>query len=160
MHLHILRGLLATISRRSDARSRTPNLHLHLQLCVRVIITPRSRRSRMPKSIRPIDNRFLTIESCLAWLNRALAVDLTRSSGGLLLFDFFIWNSLWDHINKELEIVEMRDSTCFDVLEMEDEWEGRWCTEISVLDVTSRLPLRLNDVMALFRKVLDEHLLF
>jgi hypothetical protein len=32
-------------------------------------------------------------------------------------------------------------------------------TEISVLDVTPRFPLGLDDVVALFCKVLDEHFL-
>jgi hypothetical protein len=57
----------------------------------------------------------------LAWLHRALTVDFGRSGRGLLLLDFFVWDSLWNNINKKLEIVEMRDCTCWGMLDDESE---------------------------------------
>lgn len=110
MHLYILRSFLATMSRGSNAASRSPDLHFHLKLCVRILLTHRSRwfrRSSISKPIRSIDIRLLAIESCLAWLYRALTVDFGGSGRDFFLLYFFVRDSLWNDIDKKLEIVEM-----------------------------------------------------
>ena len=61
----------------------------------------------MSETIRSIDSWLLAIKRHLAWFDRTLTVDLAHSRWGLLLLDFFVRNSLRDHINEELKVVKV-----------------------------------------------------
>lgn len=60
----------------------------------------------------------------------------------LLLFVCAVGGGLWYYIREELQILHPRDGV----------------GDISVLDVPSRFPLALDDVVALLDEVLEEHL--
>lgn len=118
MHLDILGRFLATITRRrTNPCSGSSNLHFHLQLCVRILITSRSRRASVAKSVRSIDSRLHTIQRRLTWFNRALLIDFANSGRDLLLLDFFERYSLRDNINEKLKVIKVRDCACCGILE-------------------------------------------
>lgn len=80
---------------------------------------------------------------------------------GLLLFDLLVGLGLGDDVCQEFEVLHASDCIGCGLVSTsaESHVRGREMhTNVAVLDVSARLALRLDDVVRLFDKMLQEHL--
>lgn len=80
---------------------------------------------------------------------------------GLLLLDLLVGLRLGDDVCQEFEVLHASDCIGCEVISTspESHVRGREIhTDVTVLDVSARLALRLDDVVRLFNEMLQEHL--